>query len=166
MSSARASKAAVVLSIIQFLTLVGSMGFLVILIISSTFYSIVYQLLLLARAFHNRAACSTTSAHARKIRNSRLCHHYRTSPTNHSPGAPKTLSSSAMPLSPPTNFPRQERPITLPVLRQRPEIGDTYRMRETYERNVPTQNRHRNGDERMRVRGHAETIGLERSEEE
>ncbi|KAJ8064114.1 hypothetical protein OCU04_007949 [Sclerotinia nivalis] len=147
-SAARASKAAVALSIIQFLTLVGSMGFL-------------------ARAIYKyRAACSSTSAHAGQIHNSRLSHHYRISPRNHSLSAPQPLSRSDTPSSPPTAFSLQERPISLPVLHQRPEIGDTYRMRETYERNAPTQDQYRNGDERMQVRGHAETIEMERSEED
>ncbi|CAD6443243.1 e7049923-cc4b-4385-ba9e-e2a86723d5bb-CDS [Sclerotinia trifoliorum] len=103
MSAARASKAAVALSIIQFLTLVGLIGFF-------------------ARAIHKyRAACSTTSAHARQVHSS--------------------------------------------LLHQRPVIGGTYRMRETYERNVPTQSRYRNRDEGMQVCGHVETIEVERSEE-
>ncbi|ESZ92890.1 hypothetical protein SBOR_6718 [Sclerotinia borealis F-4128] len=147
-SAARASKAAVALSIVQFLTLLGSMGF-----IAYTIY--IY-----------RANSTSTSAHARQINNRCLSHHYRTSPSNHSPTTVNPFSRLETPSSPRPVFSHQDRPISLPVLQERPEIGGTYRMRETYERNAPMQSHYRGGEVRMEVHGHGEGAKIDRSEED
>ncbi|KAI9641294.1 hypothetical protein NHQ30_010095 [Ciborinia camelliae] len=113
-----------------------------------------------------RAACTSTSARARQIRNSRLSHHYMNSPSNDSPNTPHPFSRLETPPSPRSVFSLQNRPISLPVLQHRPEIGGSYRTRETYERNVPMQSQYKYGEKRMEFHGHSEEIEMDRSEED
>ncbi|KAB8293397.1 hypothetical protein EYC80_007716 [Monilinia laxa] len=146
--AARASKAAVALSLIQFITLVVSMGFL-------------------AYSIHTyRAASTSKSVHARQIHSSNLSHHNMTPLSSYFPSTPHLLSRSETPSSPRPVFSRQDRPISLPVLQKRPEIGGTYRMRETYDRNIPTQSEYKDREKRKEIRAHDEMTMMESSEDD
>ncbi|KAA8566145.1 hypothetical protein EYC84_008748 [Monilinia fructicola] len=147
-SAARASKAAVALSFIQFITLVVSMGFL-------------------AYAIHTYLTASTNkSVHARQDHSSNLSHHNTTPPSSYFPSTPHLLSRSGTPSSPRPVFSRQDRPISLPVLQKRPEIGGTYRMRETYDRKFTMQSEYKDGERRKEVRAHGEMAWMESSEDD